>query len=421
MEEAMRRNNRTPYTYTESMNLFARAAAVIPEGIYGHQNPAFVLPGACPYFADHAQGAHFWDADGNEYIDFECGYGPVVLGHNHPEVEQAVMEQMAKGNCFNHPTKLMVELAERLTSLISIADWAAFAKNGSDVTTWAIRIAREFTGRKKIVMAKGAYHGAHAWCTAYPGGVLPDEREQVLSTTWNRLDELEQLIGDRKNDIAGIILTPYHHPTFSAQIMPADNFWAGVRRICDREGIVLILDDIRACFRLDIRGSHNYFNIDPDIICFAKAMANGHPISAAVGRSRFREAAEAVFFGGTYWFSPVPMAAALKTLSILEATDAPQTMERLGKRLKTGLEDLGQKHGYRITVSGPPALPYLTFDDDPDLYHIQAFCRHMIGRGVFLHPHHNWFICASHTDEDIEYTLETAEEVFPKLREELKD
>jgi glutamate-1-semialdehyde 2,1-aminomutase len=409
-----------PYAYAKSLELFARAAAVIPEGIYGHQNPAFVLPGACPYFADRAQGGHFWDVDGNQYIDFQCGYGPVVLGHNHPEVEDAVREQMAKGSCFNHPTRLMVDLAERLTSLIPAADWAAFAKNGSDVTTWAIRIAREYTGREKIVMARGAYHGAHAWCTAYPGGVLDDEKKHILSMRWNRLDDLENLADGHKDRIAGIILTPYHHPTYAAQEMPAGGFWEGVRKICDREGIVLIVDDIRACFRLDVRCSPHYFNIDPDILCVAKAMANGHPISAAMGRKNFRESAEAVFFAGTFWSSPAPMAAALKTLSILESTDAIPKMERLGRKLKTGLEELGQKHGFRVTASGPAALPYLTFDDDPDLYHIQAFCRHMISRGIFLHPHHNWFICAAHTDEDIDYTLETADEVFPEVRKEME-
>ncbi len=410
-----------PYTYANSLKLFARAANVIPEGIYGHQNPAFVLPGACPYFADRAQGGHFWDVDGNEYIDFQCGYGPVILGHNHPEVEAAVRAQMNKGSCFNHPTSLMVDLAERLIPLISFADWAAFAKNGSDVTTWAIRIAREFTGREKIVMAKGAYHGSHAWCTAYPGGVLADEKKHVLSMRWNRLEDFEKLTSDFQNQIAGIILTPYHHPTYAAQEMPSDGFWNGVRRICDREGIVLILDDIRACFRLDLGCSHHYFNIDPDIMCIAKAMANGHPLSAALGRNRFRDAAEAVFFAGTFWSAPGPMAAALTTLSILETTDAIPKMERLGKRLQSGLEDLGKRHGFNVTVSGPPALPYLTFDDDPDLYHIQSFCRHMISRGIFLHPHHNWFICAAHTDDDIDVTLETADIVFLQVRKELDE
>jgi len=409
------------YSYKNSLKIFERAAKVIPEGIYGHQNPAFVIPGASPYFVDHAKGAYFWDVDGNQYIDFQCGYGPVVLGHNHEAVETAVKEQMAKGSCFNHPGELMVQLAEKLTSLVSIADWAIFAKNGSDVTTWAIRLAREFTGRKKIIMAKGAYHGAHAWCTDYPGGVLPEEKINILTMEWNRIDNLEKHIATYPDDIAGIILTPYHHPTFAAQEMPAENFWKRIREICDREGVLLIIDDIRACFRLDIHGSHEVFGIDPDIICFAKAMANGHPISAAVGREQFHEAAEAVFFAGTFWFSPVPMAAAFTTLNILETSDAITDMKKLGMQLKNGLENLGKKHGYHVTVSGPPALPYMTFDDDPDLYHIQVFCREMIARGIFLHPHHNWFICAAHTEEDIDCTLETADEVFQNLEVNLRE
>ena len=409
------------YSYKNSLKLFERAAKVIPEGIYGHQNPAFVIPGASPYFADRAQGAYFWDVDGNRYIDFQCGYGPVVLGHNHEAVETEVKKQMAKGSCFNHPGELMIDLAEKLTALISIADWAIFAKNGSDVTTWAIRVAREFTGRKKIIMTKGAYHGAHAWCTDYPGGVLPEEKADILKMGWNRIEDLEKLIAAHPEEIAGIILTPYHHPTFSAQEMPAAGFWKKVRKICDRENIVLIIDDIRACFRLDIRGSHEVFGIDPDMICFAKAMANGHPISAAVGRVQYREAAEAVFFAGTFWFSPGPMAAALATLNILETSDAIPHMNKLGMQLKNGLEGLGKKHGYRVTVSGPPALPYMTFDDDPDLYHIQVFCREMIARGIFLHPHHNWFICAAHTEADIDCALETASDVFQNLEVNLRE
>jgi glutamate-1-semialdehyde 2,1-aminomutase len=405
--------------YQRSVELFVRAARVIPEGIYGHKNPAFLLPGACPYYAERAEGSHYWDVDGNEYVDFLCGYGPVILGHNRPEVEKAVLQQMAKGSCFNQPGEPMVQLAERLVDLVAVADWAVFAKNGSDMTTWTVRVAREHTGRKKIVMVRGAYHGVHAWCTAYPGGVLPEEKANVLSMGWNRLDELAQLVDKHRGEIAGVIMTPYHHPTYAAQEMPAEGFWAGVREICDREGMLLVLDDIRACFRLDVHGSHPAFGIEPDLICYSKAMGNGHPIAAAVGREALRDAAEAVFLSGTFWFSSVPMVAALATLDVLEKTDAIPQMARLGTRLKKGLEERGAAYGFRVTVSGPPALPYLTFDDDPDLYHIQVFCREMIARGVFLHPHHNWFLCAAHTDADVDYALEVADLAFDLTRQEL--
>lgn len=405
--------------YQRSVDLFVRAAKVIPEGIYGHKNPAFLLPGYAPYYAERAAGGHCWDVDGNEYVDFLCGYGPILLGHNHPEVEEAVRRQMAKGSCFNHPGEAMVQLAERLVELIPRGDWAVFAKNGSDVTTWAIRVAREYTARPKIIMVRGAYHGAHAWCTAYPGGVLTEDKAHVLHMGWNRLDELAALVAAYRGQIAGLIATPYHHPTYAAQQMPADGFWQGVRDICDREGMLLILDDIRAGFRLGLHGNHPVFGIEPDLICFGKSMANGHPISVAMGRAGLRDAAEAVFLSGTFWFSSVQMVAALVTLRVLEESEAIAHMARLGTRLKEGLEQLGATHGYRVTVSGPPALPYLTFDDDPDLYHTQVFCREMIARGVFLHPHHNWFLCAAHTDADIDYTLDMADQAFRQTRQEL--
>jgi glutamate-1-semialdehyde 2,1-aminomutase len=398
--------------FKRSAELLARAEQVIPKGIYGHKNPEFTLPGHSPYYAQRAQGGRYWDVDGNEYLDLLCGYGPVLLGHNHPGVEAAVREQMARGACFNQPGEVMVELAERLVDLIPGADWALFAKNGSDVTTWAVRVAREHTGRPKVVMVRDTYHGAHAWCSVYPGGVLPEDRAHVLEMGWNRLDELEALAAAHRGKIAALIAAPYHHPVSAPQEMPAPGFWDGVRQICDREGMLLILDDIRAGFRLDLRGSHVPLGIEPDLICFGKALANGHPLSMAMGREGLRDAAEAVFISGTFWFAPAPMAAALATLRVLEETEAIAHMARLGARLGEGLEALAGAHGLRVAVSGPPALPYLTFAGDEDLGQIQAFCREMIARGIFLHPHHNWFLCAAHTVDDIDFVLEMADEAF---------
>jgi glutamate-1-semialdehyde 2,1-aminomutase len=292
-------------------------------------------------------------------------------------------------------------------------DWALFAKNGSDVTTWAVRVAREHTGRPKIVMVRDTYHGAHAWCSVYPGGVLPEDKDHVLEMDWNRPDELEALAAEYPGQIAALIAAPYHHPVYADQQIPVHGFWPNVRRICDREGMLLILDDIRAGFRLDRRGSHAHFGIEPDLACFGKSLANGHPISVAMGREALREAAEEVFISGTFWFAPAPMVAALTTLRVLDETDAIAHMARLGERLGAGLRQLGTAHGLPVTVSGPPALPYMTFDDDGEELHLmRAFCQEMIARGVFLHPHHNWFLCAAHTESDIDEILETAEAAF---------
>ncbi len=399
--------------YRRSQELYARAIEVIPKGIYGHKNPDFVLPGHSPYYAARAQGGRYWDVDGNEYLDLLCGYGPILLGHNHPQVEDAVQQQMARGNCFNQPGEAMVELAERLVDRVPDMDWALFAKNGSDVTTWAVRVAREHTGRAKIVMVRDTYHGAHAWCSVYPGGVLPEDKAHVLEVDWNRPDELEALTAEYPGQIAALIAAPYHHPVHADQQMPSEGFWPAVRQICDREGMLLILDDIRAGFRLDRRGSHARFGIEPDLVCFGKSLANGHPISVAMGREALRGAAEEVFISGTFWFAPAPMVAALTTLRVLDETEAIAHMARLGERLGTGLQQLGAAHGRPVTVSGPPALPYMTFDEDgQELHLMKAFCREMIARGVFLHPHHNWFLCAAHTESDIDEVLEAADAAF---------
>ncbi|MBN1119484.1 MAG: aminotransferase class III-fold pyridoxal phosphate-dependent enzyme [Anaerolineae bacterium] len=406
-------------SYQKSEELFLRATKVIPEGIYGTRKPGFVLPKASPYFAARGAGGHYWDVDGNEFIDFMCGYGPNVLGHAHPEVDAAVRERVSQGFSFNQPTEEMVELAELMTRLVPIADWAVFAKNGSDVTTWAIRVAREHTERSKILATKGTYHGSHAWCAAYPAGVTAEDKANIVYFNWNDLEQFERLVEKHRGDVAGVIMTPYYHPACAPSIMPAEGFWKGVREICDREGMLIILDDIRVGFRVHIQGSYAMFGIEPDLICHAKAMANGYPIAAAMGTKEVLGAAEAVFISGTYFYSPMEMVAALTTLRILEETDAIPEIARMGTRLKEGLESLGKSHGYNVTVSGPAAIPYLSFDDHPDLYHMQTFCREAIARGVFFHPHHNWYICAAHTDEDIDRALEAADAAFKVVREEL--
>jgi glutamate-1-semialdehyde 2,1-aminomutase len=399
--------------HAKSQALFERACKVIPGGIYGHKQPGFGLPGSAPYYATKSEGARFWDVDGNEYIDFLCGWGPVVLGHAHPAVEAAVREEMAKGTCPDLPGPAMVNLAEHMVDKISVADWAVFAKNGIDVTTWAIRLAREHTNRPKIVVAHGAYHGAAAWCTTHPGGVTEEERSDVLRMTFNDASSLEKLVEANPEQIAGVILTPYHHPTYRPQQLPDDDFWSDVRRICNRAGIVLVLDDIRVGFRLAKAGSHAHFAIDPDLVCYSKALANGHPIAALVGRQKMAAAAERVFMSGTYWFSSAPMVAALTTLQIIERDAVPTKIAVLGERFKSGLLEITHRHGTSGRVTGPPCAPYLTFDEDPDLFLNQELSRELFAHGIYLHPHHHAFISAAHTEADIDKTLEVVDHCLP--------
>jgi glutamate-1-semialdehyde 2,1-aminomutase len=331
------------------------------------------------------------------------------------------MAEYAKGNCFNHPSALMVELAEYMVDLIPFADWAVFAKNGSDVTTWATLVAREATHRKKIVACKGEYHGAHPWCTPGHGGVIEEDRANMLYFTWNKIEELRALFDNHKGQIAGVIMTPFHHPAFGDMELPAPGFWQGVRRLCDENGAVLILDDVRCGFRLDIRGSNYYFGFEPDISCYCKAIANGYPLSAAVGRDKLKQAASNVFLTGSYWNSSAPMAAGLATIKLLRETDGIKKMNQLGEMLMNGLTERGKAAGYEMIATGPGAIPFIRFGNENNFMRMQVFAAEMSKRGHFCHPHHNWFMSAAHTEADIEETLDAAEGAFAAVKKQFGD
>ncbi|MEM9026091.1 MAG: aminotransferase class III-fold pyridoxal phosphate-dependent enzyme [Verrucomicrobiota bacterium] len=401
--------------FARSGELFARAANVIPGGIYGHVSPAAVLPQASPYYAERAKGPYYWDVDGRRYIDFVCGYGPIVLGYQNEEIEAAAAEQRAKGTIFNHPTARMVELAEKLCTLIDFADWAVFAKNGSDVTTWAIQVAREHTKRKRIAKVAGAYHGVDPWCSPGYGGVLPEDRALIDSFPWNDVEAIQELFEKQKDDLAAVIITPYHHPVFADQVFGDPEFFAELRRLCDQHGVILILDDIRAGFRLSVHGSHCVYGIDPDIACYCKAMANGYAISSCVGKHEYKIAASKVFLTGSYGNDAVAMAAALKCIEILERDDVPGRLERAGSRWIKRLISLAEQYEVSLRASGPSAAPFIRVDDDADFLKTQAWAASMIAEGVFIHPHHNGFMSWAHTDAVIDEALELAGRGFSRL------
>ena len=402
--------------YAESEALLARARRVVPGGIYGHQAPRMVVPGAFPYFFERAEGCRVWDVDGNEYIDLMCSYGPIVLGHRHQKVEAAVHEQLQRGDCFDAPTRLWVELAEHLVGITPFADWAAFAKNGSDVCTWAVEVAREHTGRRKVIKALGAYHGAHAWCTPVPAGVTPEDTANVLTFTYNDLDGLHRLVEAQRDAVAAIIVSPFRHDAFHDQELPVEGFLPGVRRLCDAQGIVFILDDVRAGFRLHLGGSGERFGVRPDLACYAKALANGYPLSACLGADSLRAAAERVYFTGSYFTSAVPMAAALACLREIEASGAIAHMERVGLMLQRGLEAQAARHGLEVVYSGPPALPFMSFKDDTQFGRSRIFAAACAERGVYLSPYHNWFVSAAHDEDDIAQVLDVTDDAFAAVR-----
>jgi len=404
------------YTFTHSDELMTRARKVVPSGIYGAKNPGNLVPGSYPIFLTSGEGCRIRDVDGNEYIDFLCSFGPIVLGHRHPKVEEAAMAQAGRCDSLNLPSEKWVELAELVVSITPAADWAVFSKSGSDLTSWALRMARAHTGREKVIAASGSYHGWHDWCSPIPTGIPAAERALVATFPYNDLGELKRVATENKGQVAALILTPYRHDFFRDEEMPAPGFLEGARSLCDEEGIVLVLDDVRAGFRLNLGGSWEPYGVRPDLILYSKAIANGYPLAVGLGREELRRAAESVYFSATYWSAAVPMAAAIATVNTLREEGGIEQMRAMGQRFRDGLDQQARSLGLGITQSGPPAIPFMTFVGDPALARSRLFCGECARRGVFLHPFHNWFLMTAHGERDIDQALTVTEEAFKAVK-----
>jgi glutamate-1-semialdehyde 2,1-aminomutase len=397
-----------------------RASAVIPGGMYGHQNAA-MLPQGFPQFMARGQGARVWDVDGNEYVDLMCSYGPVLVGHNHPRVEEAARRQAALADCQNGPSERMVELAEQLVAIVRHAEWAMFAKNGTDATTMCTTIARAATGRRKLAVAKGAYHGAAPWCTPVPTGTLADDRAHLVSYVYNDLGSVERAVDEAGDDLAGIITSPFKHDAGFDQELPDPDFARGLRRICDETGAALILDDVRCGFRLAFGSSWEPLGVDPDLCAWSKALANGRAIAAVTGTDRFRDAASSIFVTGSFWFGAVPMAAALATLSVLRDEGGLAVMEQMGQRLRDGMEAQAAELGVEINQTGPVQMPFLTFEGDRRYSLANVFSAEAAARGLYLHPRHNWFVSAAMTDADVDMALSATQAGFRAVARAITD
>jgi len=388
-----------------------RARRVIPGGMWGHMNAARLPPEYPQYFAK-AEGARIWDVNGREYVDFMCAWGPMVLGYRDPDVETAVRAQSALGDSLNGPSERLVELAELLAETIPHCDWSMLAKNGTDATTIALTIARAATEKRKVLIARKAYHGAAPWCTPYPAGTLPEDRAHQIFYDYNDPASLEQAAAEAGDDLAAIIATAIRHDIGRDHEMPNRIFAEAARKIADRTGAALILDDVRCGFRLDLGGSWELVGVRPDLTAFSKAIANGYALAAVTGRDRFRDAATRIFTTGSFWFQAIPMAAALATLSKLHAIDGTALMHRAGLRLREGLQAQADSRGIKIRQSGPPQMPLVLFEDDPEVTKGKFFCVEALKRGVFLHPVHTMFLSCAHTDAEIDRALEATDGAF---------
>jgi len=263
-------------------DLRERARKVIPGGLWGHMNVNAFIPGYPQFFA-RGEGAELWDVDGRRFVDFMCSWGPNILGHHNPAVEDAAARQRSLGDAMNGPGAVLVELAELLVETLPFAEWALFQKNGGDATTACVTIARAGTGRRKILVARGAYHGAVPWCSPSLAGVTTEDRAHLIHYDYNDAESLKAAAEEAKGDLAGIICTAFLHDYGKDQALVDPEFARTAREICTREDAALIVDDVRAGFRLDLRGTWASVGVEADLSAYSKAVANAPP--PARGRS----------------------------------------------------------------------------------------------------------------------------------------
>jgi glutamate-1-semialdehyde 2,1-aminomutase len=409
-----------PYDVTKSYEMFERAERVIPGGVYGTRSPRFGAYGDFPVFTRSAQGSRFTDVDGNEYIDFMCAFGPIVLGYNHPAVEHAAAEQAARGNATTFAGEVMLDLAETLVSRFPFAGWAMFGKNGSDVTTLATRIARARTGRAKLLAAEGAYHGFDPWSVPDASGIPPAHRTERDLFDWNDPASVHACFDRNRGDVAAVIICPIKHDAMHDIELPSQEFLDAIRERAVAEGSLLIVDDIRCGFRLHPSGaSHLRFGLAPDLVCFGKAIGNGHPISVLMGRDELRDTAKSIYFSATHFLAAVPMAAALAVLAAYDAEGAYEAMQSAGQALRDGLTAAATRAGVPVRYTGPVTMPNLLFDDDAQCKRGRAFSGMASRRGVIFHPRHNWFVSAAHTPDDVAQAVAVAEECFAAVAQKI--
>ncbi|MET1025726.1 MAG: aminotransferase class III-fold pyridoxal phosphate-dependent enzyme [Dongiaceae bacterium] len=394
--------------------LRARARRVIPNGMWGHMDAAR-LPASYPQFFARADGCHLWDVEGREYIDYMCSWGPMILGYNDPDVNAAADKQRAFGDIFNGPSERLVELAELVTDTVAHADWAMFQKNGTDATTACAMIAREATGKRKILVANGAYHGAVPWCNPYPNGATAEDRVHLIRYNFNDAASLEQAATEAGDDLAGIFVSAFKHDLGKPHETTAIAFAKAARAICDKTNAALIVDDVRAGFRLHMGGSWELVGVKPDLSAWSKAIANGYALGAVTGNDKFRDAASRIFITGSFWYGAVSMAASLAAIRKMKDIGSIEIMQRMGQRLRDGLESQARAHGVKLLQSGPVQMPVVLFDVDADRQKGWFFCSEALKRGVYMHATHTLFLSAAHTAEDIDKTLDATDAAMAEV------
>ena len=416
---------------SQSLALYERALQIIPGGTQlFSRRPERFAPGVCPPYVTHGLGTRVWDLDGNEYIDFLCGVGPVILGHAYPRVTEAVIAQLRRGSALpvNHPVE--IELAELLIDTVPCAEMVRFCKAGGTADEIAVRIARGHTGRDRIVFC--GYHGWHDWYLAanladdatldghlLPGldirGVPQGLRGTSIGFRYNDLESLRSVLRAHRGEVAAIIMEA------SRTDLPAPGFLEGVRALADEHEVVLIFDEVITGFRLALGGAQERYGVVPDLATFGKAMSNGHPIAAVCGRREIMADAATMFISSTYYSDAAGMAAAIATISELRERDALTHIHAMGQMLIDGFADLARAHGVAASMDGPPPVTHPHFDLPEELRaDIMTLYLQEMYRARILACTVN-YICYQHTPEDIAAFLAAADGALAMVRRALDE
>ena len=403
-------NNEFP-SIKKSDELYNRAEGLIPSVTQTlAKGPGQWVKGIAPKYLIKGKGSHVWDADGNEYIDYMMGVGPLSLGYCYPKVDDAIKKQLEDGITFSMMHPLEVEVSELIRDIIPNAEAVRFSKTGADATSAAIRLERAYTGKNKILCC--GYHGWHDWYIAVTSRNLGiPESVQAMTFTFN-YNDIDSVKNSIDNDVAAIILEPV---VFTE---PKDNFLHKLGELCEEKGIVLIFDEMWTGFRMALGGAQEYFGITPDLATYSKAVANGMQISILTGKRKIMDLAnEDIFFYTTFGGEALSLAAVKATIKELADKNVTKFLNDQGRKLKDGYNEIAQKLGMSYTKAiGYNWRSMAAFDEsggDP-LIQKSIMQQEMIKRGILWQGFHN--MSFSHSDADVDYTLQALEQSLSVLK-----
>ncbi|SDW87440.1 glutamate-1-semialdehyde 2,1-aminomutase/spore coat polysaccharide biosynthesis protein SpsF [Lachnospiraceae bacterium KHCPX20] len=404
-------------SFKKSEDLLARELKVSPLAAQTYSKSyRYFSRGFAPSYMDHGEGCYIYDVDGNEFIDFMCALGPITVGYNEPEVNEAVIRQVNKFASGSLQSELEVELAEKLCQIIPCAEMVRFVKNGGDATTAAVRLARAFTGREHVLMS--GYHGMHDWsigASENHKGVPEAVRALTTNFIYNDLNDLEKKLQER--EVAAVILEPIQSNG------PKEGYLEGVKELTHKYGAILIFDEVVSGFHYALGGAQEMFNVSPDLVAFGKGMANGYPISAVAGRKDLLEQIEqGVFVSTTFGGDSISMAASMATIKILEQPGFYDHITKIGSIIRNGTQERIDKYDLNdvLAVTGLPQHCGISFEGHGSLSYLDVnsvYSQTILQHGILQFAIS--FLNAHHTEKEAKRYLDAAEEAFALIRKAL--